>query len=1194
MLFVEIASFCPVKITSNYCRGGDLKPVHSTIKQGPVQQRPSGFQDKQFMTIKRIALWSSVVFVTLLTFALTWLWTADLGVFKPQVERWISEETGREFVIDGELQVDLARHAVVIAQDVRFENADWDDEPYMVEVGRIEIRVDLRSIFDGPFLVELIDIDDAEIRLVQAEDGEPNWKLPLERRSEASAEDDSSAGFDVLFDIVDIDRLHLVVEAPALQKPLDLRVESLDQRRRDDNFLELDLQAMLGDSEVSLNGELGTWAALLAGQDIRFNLQGQLDTFKIATSGLIDDIARPYRPSFQFSTSSPDIRDLTRMLGFGEEAAGDIDLSGSLVPQVDGPLVLNVKGNIGATEIEAAGSFSNLQDFEQVDFDLLATGPDLSRLLRLAGIDQVREAPFMIDIDATRQGPMLIVKRGHMVFADAEFDVSMRLPDFPSVDDGRIAIQIKGPDIERFRYVTGLSGSASGAFSIGFELGDTPSGREILELDLTTSLGQVTASGLLGDAPRYIGSTLDFQLKSASLARLASAYGIGKLPDNPITVQGKVVLEDEGVRSTGPLTIVVDKVSASVTGLVVLGKGIVGSNLSFNVAGPSLAAVTGAFGVEEGVPDEAFDVKGALQARKDGYRFADVTGILGSSNLNFDGLITNLEGLTGSRATFTLEGPAFEEVIDQIGDLEVRPGPYELSGTIALQTDRIRFEDISLNRESGQALVNMELGLPVSRRWANFDMSARGANVRSVLRGTKRYEAEAVPFLVDVHGELRETNISFDKFEIGIADARVQASGDLDFFDGRASTEFSFTGEIPSLARLGRIDGRRFRDQGIKWDANIVGGGGALTVEDFDLTLGESDVNGFIRYTKGDVPKLEIDVDSESILFGSLFEEDEFAYDAEPEFDDGRLIPDMAVPFDTLKKLNATVDLDIGSFIRGNLHVRNIDLVVELQDGVIDVRNASFDGRSGWLKARAKLDPAGGAGKASLELVARNFALGLSELNLDAAMTGDLDIKLESSGVDSRTLAGNLNGVVFVDARGGQITNSRALQAIYGDMLTEILSTINPFYKSDPKTKFNCIVAPIAVVDGSLSSVPNSFMSTDKLRLTFKSTINLKTEKIDMNARSTPQKGLTISGGELFNPYIKIVGTLASPRLAIDEAGVLISGGAAVATGGLSVLAKATWDRVSRSRDPCNDTAKKGREELGDRFPDIQAAISEQ
>ena len=108
-----------------------------------------------------------------------------------------------------------------------------------------------------------------------------------------------------------------------------------------------------------------------------------------------------------------------------------------------------------------------------------------------------------------------------------------------------------------------------------------------------------------------------------------------------------------------------------------------------------------------------------------------------------------------------------------------------------------------------------------------------------------------------------------------------------------------------------------------------------------------------------------------------------------------------------------------------------------------------------------------------------------------------------------------------------------------------------------------------------------------------KSTINLKTETININVRTTPQRGLSISGGELLNPYIKIVGTLAAPRLAVDEAGVLISGGAAVATGGLSVLAKATWDRLSRSREPCIDTAEKGRQALGEKLPDFGDATPE-
>ena len=66
-----------------------------------------------------------------------------------------------------------------------------------------------------------------------------------------------------------------------------------------------------------------------------------------------------------------------------------------------------------------------------------------------------------------------------------------------------------------------------------------------------------------------------------------------------------------------------------------------------------------------------------------------------------------------------------------------------------------------------------------------------------------------------------------------------------------------------------------------------------------------------------------------------------------------------------------------------------------------------------------------------------------------------------------------------------------------------------------------------------------------------------------------------------------VVGTLAAPRLAVDAKGTLITGGAAVATGGLSLLARATWDRLVRSKTPCETAAKQGMEALQDRFAEF-------
>ena len=60
----------------------------------------------------------------------------------------------------------------------------------------------------------------------------------------------------------------------------------------------------------------------------------------------------------------------------------------------------------------------------------------------------------------------------------------------------------------------------------------------------------------------------------------------------------------------------------------------------------------------------------------------------------------------------------------------------------------------------------------------------------------------------------------------------------------------------------------------------------------------------------------------------------------------------------------------------------------------------------------------------------------------------------------------------------------------------------------------------------------------------------------------------------------KLGGTLANPRLTIDPRGAAISGSAAIATAGWSVLATGLWDRwVVTARNPCKVLVERAREE---------------
>ena len=129
------------------------------------------------MRWRRIAFWSGFGLLALIVLAISWLLLADLGSFKPQIERWASETTGREIAINGDLQINLAAQSSVVAEGIYISNADWADDPEMISVGRLEVQLQLRSLWSGPLVIDLIDVDDARISLAKPEAGDPNWML---------------------------------------------------------------------------------------------------------------------------------------------------------------------------------------------------------------------------------------------------------------------------------------------------------------------------------------------------------------------------------------------------------------------------------------------------------------------------------------------------------------------------------------------------------------------------------------------------------------------------------------------------------------------------------------------------------------------------------------------------------------------------------------------------------------------------------------------------------------------------------------------------------------------------------------------------------------------------------------------------------------------------------------------------------
>ena len=71
------------------------------------------------------------------------------------------------------------------------------------------------------------------------------------------------------------------------------------------------------------------------------------------------------------------------------------------------------------------------------------------------------------------------------------------LTNFPEFDASRVKLSVTGDDVEQFRDLLGIPGVATGPFEIVGRLDVSPQNLELLNVELSTSMGKATLSGTL-------------------------------------------------------------------------------------------------------------------------------------------------------------------------------------------------------------------------------------------------------------------------------------------------------------------------------------------------------------------------------------------------------------------------------------------------------------------------------------------------------------------------------------------------------------------------------------------------------------------------------------------------------------------------------------------------------------------------
>jgi uncharacterized protein involved in outer membrane biogenesis len=119
-----------------------------------------------------------------IAFAVAFAIWFDWNMAKPYIQRQVTEKTGREFVIAGDLDVRLSLNPLISAQGVSLANAEWGTEQPMLGVDKIAFRVSLLDLLKGDIVLPEVSASQPKVILEKSEDGKKNWEFKKEEEKE--------------------------------------------------------------------------------------------------------------------------------------------------------------------------------------------------------------------------------------------------------------------------------------------------------------------------------------------------------------------------------------------------------------------------------------------------------------------------------------------------------------------------------------------------------------------------------------------------------------------------------------------------------------------------------------------------------------------------------------------------------------------------------------------------------------------------------------------------------------------------------------------------------------------------------------------------------------------------------------------------------------------------------------------------
>jgi len=836
-------------------------------------------------------------------------------------------------------------------------------------------------------------------------------------------------------------------------------------------------------------------------------------------------------------------------------------------------LIADLDVTLGQVRLAIEGSAEDTRALAGVEATIQLGGPSIGRVADRLGLPPFAEGPFQIDGRLRKlDGGNQVRLEGNLgaitVFASGSVDRLLN-PGSTQLD-----FNFAGPDTRYVAEVFGIDGAPEVPFQVTGDL--NKEGKRLSFTGTHAMLGEnsVALDGWFDVSTALPDADVTINASGPDFSVFAPFMNVKGIPAKAFDIDGRIEKAGESWRFSEVVGTVGDNRIAA--------NGAIGdgadTEIEFSAAGPDISSLQALAGASEW-PEKPFDISARIKPARGGVRVENAIALFGDNRINVDGLISTGTGLAGTQLVVRGNGSELHSISLLAGVPYLPTGSFDFSANVGISQDRLLVSNVIASAGDIEASADAAVGLGNEAGEFDLVVTASGSDVGDLGKIEQFERLNGEPFSLSGHFSRHggRDELEFDAMQASIGDIAIKADGTLSMQPLSNSSDLKFSVSGPDMDQLGRAIGTDiFAAKGFNIAGQFTGTPSGFAVRDLAAQIGDNDVSGVFEIDLKDKPRL---VGTLSSTYLDLTERrqqpEEQAEEAPGVVEDEFIFSNEPLDTELLQAADIEIDINIDNLRARAFAVNNFHVGIKLLDGELQVDPISFTETQGSVSGQVRIQPSAGSYMLDATLAMRDIHIGLTasqEQDRSTLPPISGDVRLRGQGNSLHELMASSNGGLSMRQGSGQIVDKGA-DRLFGDLFLTIVRTLNPKRKKQVYREIDCGIYEVPIADG-VATLEKFAVQSNTMTVFVVGNIDFNTEKLKLAIRAKPREGLGVSLGGAVNSFLRLGGTLRSPKLQIDAKGSAVTGGVAVATGGLSLLAKGLYDRMSGQIDICKADVK--------------------